>query len=194
VLGETATTILRAVDEHGALLVHDQRLASVTALVAGSPVAGSWWSHPLGNAIYNALGELEDDVATVKLVNAKQTLVARRLWPELAGLGAAGDAWQTDGLDAEARALLLDIAAAPAPVAVDAGRRRAADSLERRLLVQATEVHTPSGRHVKAYQPWAAWAGERGVVPMADGARARAAFDAIALAQSRPGVPATLPW
>ncbi len=28
----------------------------MTALVAGEPIRESWWAHPLGNVIYNALG------------------------------------------------------------------------------------------------------------------------------------------
>ena len=58
----TATAIAAAVDRHGALLVHDQVLRSVTALVTGATVAGSWWSHPMANTIYDALGALDDEV------------------------------------------------------------------------------------------------------------------------------------
>ncbi len=74
--------ITEAVESEGLLLVHDQRLPSVTALVAGEPVRGSWWAHPLGNVLYNALGELDDRFATRKLVADKLTLVAPRLWAD----------------------------------------------------------------------------------------------------------------
>lgn len=190
----TASVILAAVDRHGILLVHDKVLPSVTALVVGAPVAGSWWSHPLANTIYNALGALDDDVATVKLLNGKSTLVARRLWPDLAGVGAAADAWQTAGLDDETLALLAAIARSPAPLVVDKAQRPAAERLERRLLVHTTDIHTPNGHHAKGHQAWGHWARDRAVTPTADGAAARAVFDALAAALARPGTPAKLPW
>jgi ankyrin repeat protein len=38
------------------LLEHDRELPSVTSIVAGEPISGSWWGHPLGHAIYDLLG------------------------------------------------------------------------------------------------------------------------------------------
>ena len=191
---ETAAAILTAVDRYGVLLVHDQVLPSVTALVAGGPVSGSWWSHPEANRIYNALGALDDQVATVKLLNAKSTLVARRLWSHLAGVGAAGDEWQTVGLDHEALAVLALVERSPVPVVVDRAERPVAERLERRLLVYTTDIHTPSGHHVKGHQSWGHWANERHVTPTADSAAARAAFEQLAAAQARPGGRVRLPW
>ena len=54
----TAALVLDAVERYGVLLVHDGALDCVTSLVTGGPVAGSWWSHPRANEIYNALGEI----------------------------------------------------------------------------------------------------------------------------------------
>ena len=56
--------------------------------IAGSPVAGNWWTHPQANAIYKALTEVREspDVMACRLVNRKITLVHRRLWPVLLAL------------------------------------------------------------------------------------------------------------
>jgi hypothetical protein len=195
VLDATATAIVEAVECHGILLVHDQVLPSVTALVCGATVPGSWWSHPMANTIYNALGAIDDEVATVKLVNGKQTLVARRLWPDLAGVGAARDDWQTAGLDDETRALLADVDSGPGPLTVDKSRRRAAERLERRLLVYVTDIHTEQGHHVKGHQGWQHWARDRHFALAADSGRARHVFDQIAAALSaQAGTAVHLPW
>jgi hypothetical protein len=190
----TATAILQAVGRHGVLLVHDQLLPSVTALVAGAPVSGSWWSHPLANRIYHALGALDDEVATVKLLNGKHTLIARRLWPELVGVGAASDDWQIGGLDDQTRVLLAEIERGAGPLIVDRPRRRDAERLERRLLVYATGIHTDMGHHVKGCQGWQHWARARHVVPSTDSRRAREVFEEIAAVLSQPSKPALLPW
>ena len=60
-------------------------IANVADLVAGEPIRGSWWGHPKGHAIFNALASLSDspDVVRLRLVNGKVTLVHRRLWPAL---------------------------------------------------------------------------------------------------------------
>ncbi|MBI4941728.1 MAG: hypothetical protein HY830_13360 [Actinobacteria bacterium] len=187
-----ATQVLDAVERAGVLLVHDAALPCVTALVTGGPVAGSWWSHPMANAIYNALGELEDDVATVRLLRAKQTLVARRLWPAVAAVGAARVPWQLRRLPAAAADLLAEVDAVDAYV-VPAAARSAADALERRLLVTSTEVHTPSGHHVKAYRSWRRWAADRAVGAADDVAAARDALEQAARATSTDVGP-LLPW
>ena len=50
-----------ALDREGILLQHDQVLPSASAIVAGEPVRGSWWAHPMAHPIYDALNALEDD-------------------------------------------------------------------------------------------------------------------------------------
>lgn len=80
-VSEAALAIAEAIDVDGLLLVHDQRLPAATSVVADEPVMGSWWSHPLANVIYDALEELEDRYAMVKLVAGKQTLIAPRCGP-----------------------------------------------------------------------------------------------------------------
>ena len=77
---------MAALIEHGMLLQSARGpLPNVAELVAGEPIAGSWWGHPQGHAIFAALQSLDDspDVVRMRLVNGKVTLVHRRLWPAL---------------------------------------------------------------------------------------------------------------
>lgn len=194
IASDTAALILDAVDRNGVMLVHDAVLPSVTGLVVGAPVTGSWWSHPMANQIYNALGEIEDQLATVKLVRKKDTLVARRLWGDLAGLGMSRSAWQLKGLDPQAEALLAEIDASDAPVAVDKARRELAKSLATRLLVCATEVHTDAGHHIKIYWSWKLWASTQHVMPATDAAAAANVFRAIVAQWPSVGRSKLLPW
>lgn len=188
-LGRRAAALLGEVDRHGLLLQHDRVLPSATAFLAGEPVAGSWWSHPLAHPIYDALQELADGhVLQAKLVAGKLTLVARRLWPALVAVGGERAHWQVAGLPAAATDLLDAVESAAGPVLVDASTRQAANLLVPRLLVVATEVHLPSGRHTKALAPWRSL----GVTPLPDPAAARAAFDAAVAAWSPPR--RVLPW
>jgi hypothetical protein len=160
-------------------LVHDSVLPSVTRLVTGGPVGGSWWSHPMANTIYNALGEIEDDVASVKLVRKKDTLVARRLWADLAGLGASRHQWQLKGLEPRAEALLAVVGSSDVPVEVDKAERDLAKELATRLLVYSTEVHTAAGHHIKVYWSWRLWASSRNITPTADADAAIGVFGDI---------------
>jgi hypothetical protein len=133
-----AERILRAVNDHGVMLVYDRVLPCVTRLVIGEPIAGSWWSHPMAKSIYNALGEFEDSVKTVKLVGAKDTLVAERLWADLVQAGMAPTHAQLAGLDDEASSLLRQIKTVTEPVIVDKTVRDHAKVLAARLLVACT--------------------------------------------------------
>ena len=60
-------------------------IPNVAELVAGEPIRGSWWAHPDGHAIFDALQTLSEspDVVRLRLVNGKVTLVHRRVWPAL---------------------------------------------------------------------------------------------------------------
>jgi hypothetical protein len=73
--------------EHGMLLESARGpIPNVAELVAGSPIAGSWWAHPDGHAIFAVINRLADspDVVRLRLVNGRITLVHRRLWPAIA--------------------------------------------------------------------------------------------------------------
>ena len=181
-------------DQRGLLLVHDQVLPSVTSLIVGAPVEGSWWSHPMANAIYNALGAIESDVAVVKLIGGKNTLVAKRLWPELQDIGIGRDPWQTNRLDDEGFALLADIDNATTPVLVDKSHTKIATLLERRLLVFPTEIHMATGHHRKAYQGWQRWGAERHLRRARDSTQAQATFDAIIVQQTDKDAAKLVPW
>jgi hypothetical protein len=78
---------MSALIEHGMLLESaGGPLPSVAEMIAGEPIRGSWWGHPAGHAIFDALNSLAEspDVVRTRLVNGKVTLVHRRLWPALA--------------------------------------------------------------------------------------------------------------
>jgi len=47
-------------DRTGLLFMHDARKPSLTALVAGEPIRGSWWGHPAGKRIFQVANALED--------------------------------------------------------------------------------------------------------------------------------------
>jgi len=70
--------------EHGMLLESARGpLPNVAELVAGEKIVGSWWGHPAGHAIFDAINALADspDVVRTRLVNGKVTLIHRRVWP-----------------------------------------------------------------------------------------------------------------
>jgi hypothetical protein len=63
-------------------------IPNVAELVVGSPISGSWWSHPRSHDIFEAINTLAEspDVVRLRLVRGKVTLVHSRLWPALARL------------------------------------------------------------------------------------------------------------
>ena len=83
--------LLAVLVEHGMLLESARGpIPNVAEMVAGEDIRGSWWGHRAGHQIYAALNDLADspDVARLRLVNGKVTLVHRRAWPALARLEA----------------------------------------------------------------------------------------------------------
>jgi hypothetical protein len=56
--------------------------------VAGEAIRGSWWGHPKGSEIFQALQAVQDspDVLCFRLVEDKITFVHKRLWPALVRL------------------------------------------------------------------------------------------------------------
>jgi hypothetical protein len=150
----------------GLLVVSDTTFPSVTRLITGERMKGSWWSHPLAHTIFNVNEMLEDhkDVLIVKLVSGKVTFVHRTLWPNLYAIGTARDEWQMKGLSAPAKALLqklekeseLDTKKLRSTQGVKPGDT--ARELESRLLVHSAQVHTESGAHAKKIATWQHWA------------------------------------
>ena len=170
---EDAHGVLAALNAYGILLESDPRLPSMTTLVAGEPIRGSWWGHPQGEAIFQVTRELADhpDILVTKLVSGKVTYVHRRLWPAVLAVACARESWQTEGLSHAARSLLEAVTrngelrtdevpripGAKPPSPGDATRE-----LERRLLVHSREVHTRSGAHAKRLETWERWANRVG--------------------------------
>ena len=190
-----------ALDTHGLLLVQDATLASITTLTVGEPVRGSWWGHELAHTIFDVIATLEAEVAVVKLVDKKQTLVHERLWPAIVGIGAARSKWQINGLSDAALAALRSIDHARVPVDPDAlgGDEKPAAilrELELRLLVMTNEIHTDSGRHVKKAIGWGRWAEDHGLAPSAipDELAARAALDGAVRSIGGAGRRKLVPW
>jgi len=176
----------RALREHGLLLQQDKRLPSVVGIIAGEPLATSWWGHPKSHAIFARLNRLEDseDVLVARLIGGKVTYVHQRLWPAFLAVATSNASWQRDGLSAEARKLL---AAAPSRAKGEAVRE-----LQARLLVAATEVHTESGKHEIEIEPWDVWAKRRGAAPMKS---IDAAREELEQAVTSLGAPvSSLPW
>jgi hypothetical protein len=77
------------VREQGVVLVSAKgRVPTLTHAIAGEAIRGSWWSHPQGKQIFAVLQQVcnDPDIVVCRLVDAKLTLVHRRLWPALAKL------------------------------------------------------------------------------------------------------------
>jgi hypothetical protein len=161
-----AEEVMRVLDRHGILLETDPKLPSVAALVAGSPISGSWWGHPRGHEIFRVSEQLADspDVVAAKLLSGKVTWVAKRLWPALISIGTAREAWQTQGLSTAA-VRLLDILEAEGEARTDTaewslGRKSSGDAvreLEKRILIHSESVHTDTGSHTKLIRTWDRW-------------------------------------
>jgi hypothetical protein len=168
--------LLAQIERAGVLLQHDPALLSVTTLVAGAPVAGSWWAHPLAHQIYALLNELSEhpDLLVVKLVRGKATFVHRRLWPALLGVACAQAPWQLDKISELARELYAAVA--------HQGVLRAAGAvpkeLERRLLVQSAQEHTERGHHELRLTHWPLWAEQAGCAPPAPDLLGRSQLEA----------------
>ncbi len=145
----------------GLLMKADARLPSVTTIVAGAPVRGSWWAHPLAHTIFFTLRDLADhrDVLLLKLVDGKDTLVHRRFWPEIAAIALAGEPWQTRRLASDA-AKLLDRVTSAGSLECEGPSARL---LEARLLVHGIQMHSHEGHHRKRLETWQQWAARAGI-------------------------------
>ena len=80
---------LKFIETHGVVLVSAKGpVPRLTEAIAGSPIKGSWWSHPKGQQIFTILEAVteSEDVLVCRLIKGKVTLVHRRLWPALVRL------------------------------------------------------------------------------------------------------------
>jgi hypothetical protein len=180
---------LDALDRTGLLFMHDARKPSLTALVAGKPIRGSWWGHPAGRRIFQVANALEDggQALFVPLLSAKVTLVHRRLWPALVSVGEARASWQMDPLTPRARELLEEVART--------GRVRASGpsskALARALLVLSEQVHTAGGSHATELVSWSAVRNAREIVERLDEDTGRRMLEEAAAAMD---AALALPW
>jgi hypothetical protein len=199
-IADAAELIGAELDRTGLLLWHDRALPSVTALletrISGTRPFASWRSGPLAEFVRLAVDTAGLNRASLKLVSGKDTLVAPRLFPELAAIGWAGDSWQLDGLSASARSLLDAVEETDGPVLVSQKELRPlARELERRLLVHVAEVRVPDGEPHSSLWAWSSWAGEVGIrPPFPDPRDATDLFDEIVSDWGPPAKRASLPW
>jgi hypothetical protein len=160
---ETVDEALALIEQNGAItLVPAGTRPSLVTAVAGERVAGSWWSHPRGKAIYDIATALGDtgDVLISKLVDGKVTFLHRALWPALYRVvtDPKAKAARRRGLTAAARAL-LDRVERDGSVTCDGPADRAARRLlESAALVHTTSEHTDKGSHAAVLTAWTSWA------------------------------------
>ncbi len=197
--------ILEALERWGILLESDPALPSVVSLIVGGPVRGSWWGHPLGEAIYQVCDQLADhpDVMITKLVSGKVTFVHRRLWPAIVAIACAGEPWQRRDLSPEAPSLLRivqkegEVRTDLLPPVAAKGKRPggAARELERKLLVYGEQIHTSGGAHAKRLETWERWASRVGVAGRVTPRRAKKMLEEVLDGlNSRFGGKGRLPW
>jgi hypothetical protein len=161
--------VFRKLLKFGFLLESDPKLPSVCTLITGTPLKGSWWSHPLAQTIFQVNEKLADhpDVLITKLVSGKVTFAHRTLWPEILAIGTSHEPWQTDALSGAAQTLLKmvqakgtlqtdQLVAELQPIKTKKPGDLARD-LERRILVHAEQIHTPGGTHAKLLETWEHW-------------------------------------
>jgi hypothetical protein len=154
---------------------------SLVAEIIGEDIRGSWWGHAKGGVVYGILEALHDhpDVLATRLVQGKNTLVHRALWPTLLRL-VTDESWRAramKALDATGRELVRRVErdGRVAGGALTPTARRSKDAVATSLLVRVDQAHTPSGRHEVVLESWSAWGRERNVD------RARLSFeDALA--------------
>ena len=169
-------SVLSQLRKHGLLLLSDSKLVSVTTLIVGKPIRGSWWGHRKAHDIFRVVCRIVDhpDVAVTKLISGKVTFAHRKLWPALVTVGMSREPWQMNGLSPKARNL-LQIVDRKGEVRSDqlpasrkrrqAGRSEAIRELEERLLVYAEEFHSETGAHAKRLESWKHWAARVGLKP-----------------------------
>ncbi len=93
--------------EFDLLLDTDPKFPSISGLVVGDSVRGSWWAHPQAHEVFRLACDLRAhrDVLMVKLISGKVTLIHRPLWPAIYAIGTAREPWQMSGQSKEAKAL-----------------------------------------------------------------------------------------
>lgn len=159
-----AEKVFEKVANRGLLLQSGIEFPSATTTICGTPVSGSWWSHPKSSLIHWVLEELDDHphLTTAKLINGKVTIIHLDLWPPLVAVGCAHEPWQLARLTPLAKSLLKK--ASRESFRLDELRSRidgkpsdAIRALEKRLLIHTHEIHTDHGKHTKFVRSWENW-------------------------------------
>lgn len=186
--------IRTALERHGLIMLHDAELPSVTTLVVGEPIRGSWWAHPEGSVVFHALEAIDSEIVTAKLVAKKVTLIAPSLWPSLVAIGASREPWQTAGLSATAKTVLgrIDTGKRVRSIDLEPSVRKAAGELDERLLASVREVHGESGAHHRELASWDTFAADHGI--LREGLTAKQAKATIESAIATWPAKAKLPW
>lgn len=163
------------IESIGLLLLQDKGLLSVVGIITGEAVSGSWWGHSKGKEIYSEVQALGDnrDILICKLVEGKVTFVHRNMWDALFAMACSNEGWQTPILDAEERLLTtirkkgaIDLeSTSPTPGVTVVALRKAADQLERKLLIHSEQIHTEAGYHSRILHTWKVAFAKRGYVP-----------------------------
>jgi hypothetical protein len=183
--------VLDALCSSGLLLKQDKRLPNVVTLLTGESLRTSWWSHPKGRLIFAVLSELADhpDVLFAKLLDRKDTLVHRQLWPALLAVAKAREPWQLKNLSPAARKLLTTLDGSNTAIRASGPPVK---EIELRLLAHAEQVHTESGRHEIVVEPWSLWQKRVGVRSSRSSRLGREELEARAAAIGAPL--SALPW
>ncbi len=164
--------VFLALKHNGFLMLSDATLPSISNIITGEKINGSWWGHPAGNEIFNCSSEVDDhkDVISSKLINGKVTFIHRSMWTALLGVVSMRQPWQTKLLSPAAKKILLKTARKSMLrasdiveiVGMESKERSAAISeLEKKLLVHSFQIHTESGKHERVLQSWDSLIGER---------------------------------
>jgi hypothetical protein len=163
-MSSESAAVLAKLKEHGLLLQTDANLPSVCALIAGAPVHGSWWAHPLSPKIFRVNCELAEhpDVLVSKLISGKITYLDRALWPAVVAIGRVRESWQTERLSRDARKLLAEVDRQP--IQTDRRVSKAASELETNLLVYSEQFHAEAGVHARRLESWDHWTRRTGYV------------------------------
>lgn len=88
----TAQAALAFVRRHGVVLESARGpVPSLAEAVAGEPIRGSWWAHPMAHEIFGLTRAVRDsrNVLVCRLLEGKITFVHRRLWPALVRLASS---------------------------------------------------------------------------------------------------------
>lgn len=183
--------IVSSLKHFGLLLKQDKNLPNVVTLLTGQALSTSWWSHPKAGLIFSVLSELADhpDVLFTKLLHRKDTLVDRSLWADFLTVATAGEQWQWRGLSSRARSLFEAAMTAGGPLRSSGPTVK---ELTSRLLVHSVEVHTESGRHEMALEPWSVWAARSRTAPKGSVVQARKALEGACQGLGAPIE--ALPW